>query len=465
MAELEYGPRAARTTKETHFASAARRFLTLGATALLLAGCGLSDYFGDWFGAAPAPPLPGERIPVLLLRQDLEPDARLADVEVKLPPPQANQDWPQAGGYPEHAMHHLASGETLERRWDVTVGSGSGSGTRMTAQPIAVAGKVYTMDVTSRVTALDAANGKELWQTNIMRDSEDSDAFGGGLAFADGRLFVSTGFAQVIAIGAADGKILWRADMPGPMRSAPTVAGGRVFIITIDNQTHALSAEDGSKLWSHTGISETAGLLGGASPAVSGGIVLVPYSSGELFALRVENGKTAWQDSLSNVRRIDALSSLADIRGKPVIDRGRVFAVSHSGSMVSIDLRSGARAWDREISGVETPWVAGNYVYVLSTDNILFCLTRDAGRVKWIRQLPRFLKPDKKKEPVTWTGPVLVSDRLIVAGSQGAAISVSPYTGDVLGEIALPEGVSVAPIVADNTLYFITNKARVVALR
>jgi outer membrane protein assembly factor BamB len=436
---------------------------TLGA--LALSGCGLTDYFGDYFGAAPPPPLPGERIPVLLLRQDLEPDARLADVEVRLPAPQTNRDWPQAGGYPDHAMHHLASGDTLEKRWDVTVGTGSSSDTRMTAQPIAVAGRLYTMDVTSRVTALDANTGKQIWQTNIMRDSEDSDAFGGGIAYAEGRIFVSTGFAQVVALNADDGKPVWRTDMPGPMRSAPTVAAGRVFVVTIDNQAHALSAEDGSKQWSHTGISETAGLLGGASPAVAQGIVLVPYSSGELFALRIENGKSVWQDTLSNVRRVDALSSLADIRGKPVIDRGRVFAVSHSGSVVSIDLRTGARAWDREISGVETPWVAGNYVYLLSTDNIVFCLTREAGRVKWIRQLPRYLDPAKKKTPVTWTGPVLVSDRLIVAGSQGAALSLSPYTGDILGEIKLPEGVTIAPIVADNTIFFMTDRARVVALR
>ena len=432
---------------------------------LLLGGCGLGNYFDDWMGKRAAPPLPGERIPVLLLRQDLEPDARLADVEVRLPPPQVNQDWPQAGGYPDHAMHHLASGETLERRWDVSVGTGASGSTRMTAQPIAVGGRLYTMDITSRVTAIDAATGRQIWQTNVMRDSEDGDAFGGGIGYADGRLFITTGFAQVIALSAEDGKVLWRTDMPGPMRSAPTAAGGRVFAITIDNQAHALSADDGAKLWTHTGISEAAGLLGGASPAVAQGIVLVPYSSGELFALRTENGKSAWQDTLSNVRRVDALSSLADIRGKPVIDRGRVFAISHSGSMVSIDLRTGARAWDREISGVETPWVAGNYIYVLSTENVVFCLTRDAGRVKWIRQLPRFLDEARKKDPVTWSGPIMVSDRLIVAGSQGRAISISPYTGDLLGELALPEGVSIAPIVADKTLYFMTDKARVVALR
>src|SRR3546814_14206991 len=61
--------------------------------------------------------------------------------------------------------------------------------------------------------------------------------------------------------------------MPGPRRAAPTVAGGRVFVVSIDNQLTALNAETGEKLWSHTGFSEPAGLLGGASPAVEGDIV------------------------------------------------------------------------------------------------------------------------------------------------------------------------------------------------
>src|SRR3546814_13420392 len=82
----------------------------------------------------------------------------------------------------------------------------------------------------------------------------------------------------------------------------------------------------GEKLWLHTGFSEPAGLLGGASPAVDGETVVVPYSSGEIFALRVENGRVVWSDNLTAVRRADALSSLADIRAAPVVDRGLVLA-------------------------------------------------------------------------------------------------------------------------------------------
>lgn len=441
------------------------RILGPALAGLMLGGCGLAGLGDFWFGETDGPPLPGRRIAVLLQTTEIEPDAQIANLEVRLPPPLRNPEWPQDGGYPDHAMHHLAVALVPEKVWEAEVGDGADSDVRLTAQPVVYGGRAYTMDAVSKISAFDMKTGKRLWRIDLLEDSEEEGAFGGGLAYFDGRIFVATGFAQVIALDADDGAEIWRTSLPGPMRAAPTVAGGRVFAVSIDNQLHALSAADGKKLWSHAGITEAAGLLGGASPAVAGDVVVVPYSSGELIALRVENGRAVWVDSLAAIRRADALSSLADIRGKPVIDRGRVFAISHSGRMVSIDLRTGGRAWDRNVGGVNTPWVAGEFIYVLSNESQLICLTRSAGRVRWVTQLPRYVDEDSTANPITWTGPVLASDRLIVSGSNGEVVSVSPYDGKVLGLIELDSGVTVAPVVADETLLFLTDYATLVAMR
>ena len=47
---------------------------------------------------------------------------------------------------------------------------------------------------------------------------------------------------------------------------------------------------------------------------------------------------------------------------------------------------------------------------------------------------------------------VLAGDRLIIASSIGKIYSVSPYTGEILGETQLDNGVFIEPIVADKTL-------------
>ena len=362
-------------------------------------------------------------------------------------------------------MHHTELGENPRKAWQSDIGSGSDSDERIVASPIVAQGRVFTMDAESQVSAFDAETGRQLWSVNPVPDEEDDGHIGGGIAFDDGGLFVTTGFAEVIALDAETGAEIWRIPVGGPLRSAPTARGGRLFAITVDNKLYALDASNGDTLWTHSGIAEAASLLGGGSPAVDAGVVVVPFSSGELVALKVENGRVLWTHSLSRVRRTDVVSTLAHIRGRPVIDRGRVFAMSHGDQMVAIDLRSGRRVWDKNIGGLENLWVAGNYVYALSNSAELICLARNDGRIHWVTQLRRFEDEDDRRNPIIWTGPILASDRLIVAGSQGEALAVSPYSGNVIGRIEMPDGVSVAPVIANRSIFFLADDANLVAYR
>ena len=296
------------------------------------------------------------------------------------------------------------------------------------------------------------------------RDSR-GNSFGGGVAFWKDRLYVSTGYGQVLALEPASGKVIWKASAGAPVRSGPTVADGRIFVVTVENELVVLATDDGRRLWSHDGIPETAGLVGSSSPAVEGEVVVVGYSSGELFALTVENGRVLWSDNLAGASSADAVSALADIRGRPVIDRGRVFAASHSGRMVSINLRTGERNWEQDIGSSHGPWVAGDYVYVLSTENELVCLTRNDGKVRWVQRLPSYQDEKAKEDPIRWVGPVLGGDRLIMLSSDGWALSVSPYTGQPLGREEMPAGAFVDPVIANNTLFLLTDTAELSAYR
>ena len=109
--------------------------------------------------------------------------------------------------------------------------------------------------------------------------------------------------------------------------------------------------------------------------------------------------------------------------------------------------------------------MAGDYVYMVSNSSQLICLTRKEGKVRWIHQLPQYGNPDKKRYPILWTGPVLVSNKLIVVSNDGYAQALSPYNGRLLARMDLPAGSSVAPVVADGTVYIYTSDAEIVALR
>ncbi len=409
--------------------------------------------------------LPGERISVLTFERALEPDPRLAGLEVRLPRPQVNSEWPQSGGYPHHAMHHLAARDRLGVAWDEDIGEGSDDEFRLLSAPVIGDRRIFAVDAAGRVTAFAAASGERLWHIDLRPESEEDSVFSGGLGYAMGRLYVTTGHGVVFCLEAASGQVVWRLPIGAPIRAAPTISGGRVFVLTYDNQLFVLAADRPETLWSHAGIVESAGLLGSGSPAVASGIVVAPYSSGELYALAVESGRVVWVDTLSYQRPIGGLSLLNDIRGSPVIDRDAVYAIAHNGKLVGIDLRTGTRLWEQDISGVHTPWVAGDYLFVLSAEGDLVCIARNDGRIRWVTTLPRWMDPDDHDEQLFWSGPVLVADRLLVVGSNGMVLSVSPYSGELMGRLDVPDPVSLVPVVAEGTIYVLTEEAELIALR
>jgi outer membrane protein assembly factor BamB len=429
----------------------------------VLGGC---ETVNDYLGPSEKVTIRGERIRVLNTDKSVEPDAEIAGVEVKLPPAAANADWQQPGGAATNAMQHLAAKGSLVEAWNVSAGEGSSSAARVMASPVIGGGRIYTLDAEANVAAFDADSGAEVWRKSLTPEDRDADkGFGGGVAFDNGRLYVSTGFGFVVALDAATGGEVWKRDGVVPFRMAPVAAGGRVYVATQENQLFALDAATGRPVWDHRGIAESAAILRSNSVATDGNIVIVPYSSGELFALRADNGRVLWSDTLSRGGQLTPLASVSDIAAKPVIDRGFIFAISHSGRFVSIDARTGERVWTIDVGGTQRPWVAGDFVFVVTDDSRVLCVTRATGKIRWSKQLQAFRNEESRRGPINWSGPVLASDRLILVSSEGAAVSLSPFDGSQLGEIAISGGAFVAPIVARETLYVLTDAAGLYAYR
>ena len=434
----------------------------LGSLVLVaLAACDLIESIGE----KDKVPLPGERVSILALEPQLAPDPEIQDVSVRLPPPYANADWPQAGGSANHAMYHLAAPPVLRPVWSAEIGDGSDDEARIVSPPIVAGGLVFAMDAGGVISALDAGTGARRWEFDT-RPEEDEGGFGGGIAHSGKRLFAATGYGDVFALEPATGKVIWHRPLLVPIRAAPVVSGTRVFLVSYDNQTFALDGRDGELLWSHAGIAEPARLLGAATPAVERDVVVVPYSSGELYALRVESGRVAWSEALSAPQfGAESLANLNTINCSPVIDRGIVFAVSHGGRLAALDLSSGNRVWEQTLSGQNMPWPAGEFVYVVTADAEVLCLSRERGRIRCVEPLPRFEDADRREGPISWSGPILLSDRLILVSSNGVAVALSPYDGHILGQSGLPAGVRVPPIAAGGTVYVLTDTAEIVALR
>ncbi|HET7604693.1 MAG TPA: PQQ-binding-like beta-propeller repeat protein [Sphingomicrobium sp.] len=436
------------------------RIALLIAAALASSGCGIFKK-----GKVKTPVL-GERIAVLTSENDAQIDPATQALPFNLPAPVENAAWAESGGNASNSMGHLALGKALAPAFTVQAGRGSSLTARLAAPPIVANGRVYTIDTLGAVRAFDARTGGQVWasQTPDIKGNEDS-LYGGGIAYDNGRIFASNGLGYVAALSEQNGGILWQVRPGGPLRGAPTVANGAVYVISQDNQIYSLKAEDGSTNWSQPASLEIAGIFGAGSPAVGQGTVVAGFSSGELNAYRYENGRQVWQDQLQRTSIRTSVSSLSDIDADPVIDNGQVFAIGAGGRMVALDLNSGQRLWELNIAGIATPWVAGDWVFVVTSEARLLCIYRQNGHIRWINQLPQFEKPKSKKGDIEYSGPVLAGNRLILTSASGQVIQVDPATGNFQSQFSVGDRVSLPPVVAGSTLYVLDDQAKLHAYR
>jgi outer membrane protein assembly factor BamB len=427
---------------------------------LAAAGCSLFD---DWFGDKKTP-LEGKRSGILAAKRGLQVD-NPPDRKIVLPRPEPVLDSPQAGGTPSHVVGHIAVNDALAEAWHAGIGEGGGYRRKITSQPVIADGRVLTMDSDGYVSAYDTRTGARQWRLDTQADGDRSSNVGGGVSISGGRAYAATGRGEVIAIEAATGTIVWRTPIPTAARAAPTIAEGRLFVPTLDDQMIALAMEDGKRAWTYQAQNATTSMLGLPSPAYADGLLVGGFGSGDLVAFRANTGTVAWSDSLASTRGRTSAVDFSAVRGMPVIVGNTVYAISLGGLMLALDLRSGRRLWERDIASADTPCVAGDWVFILSTDQQVAALNRTDGRVAWVTQIPQWENQAKLRDPIVWNGPTLAGDRLLLAGSSKAAISVSPYTGKILGTQTLDETVSLPPVIAGRTAYIITDDGSLRAFR
>jgi outer membrane protein assembly factor BamB len=410
---------------------------------LALAGCG-------FIGGNETPPLPGKRIDVMASSDALDVDPTLTEA-VTVPAAVAGLEWPQQGGDAAHDPGISNLGRSLGQLWTADIGEGTAYRQRIPCPPVVAAGAVFSMGADGTVSAFDIHTGDTIWRASIRPKHSRSLNVGGGISYADGHIYAATGLGEIIRFDAKTGAIRWRQPLGVPARSGPTVAAGGIFVSLIDSSIVGLDVHTGKTIWSHQASNPETGVLGLPAPAVSGSVVVAGFGSGDLLALNTLSGEVLWTDNLGATST--GLSELSAIVGLPVIDQGRVYVGSLGGIVLSLDLPTGRRLWEKDFATDQTTWVAGDWAFQLSTDQQLAAISAVSGQVKWVRQLPAFENMKKLTRPIYWWGPILAGSSLVLVSNDKRMAMVSPITGEITDTIPLPAPAAAPPIAAEGRIF------------
>ena len=222
----------------------AKTAIFAGLLAALTAGCGERDVI-----------LTGERSEI---REGMAPFVnQVAPVNDAVP--RVNAAWSQRNGGPDHKIAHPALAANLTQVLAVNIGEGDSRRARITAEPVVAGGVIYTLDARARVTAT-ATSGAPVWAVDVTPGRDRAtDASGGGVSVAGGRVFVTTGFGELTALDAATGRALWTQDLDAPGTSAPTILGDLVYVVARNSAAWALDVTTGRTQWQINGIPSARG--------------------------------------------------------------------------------------------------------------------------------------------------------------------------------------------------------------
>jgi len=410
--------------------------------------------------------LEGERLDIR--GDDAVIEVPLGAQPIRLSSPVNNTAWTHRAGTATHRMQQPAFAPDPTLIWSADIGEGVDRRHRITADPVAANGRIFTIDSRSTVAAT-SADGARLWARDLTPPTDNAkDASGGGLALAGDRLFATTGFGELVALDTASGEELWRQGLDASVTGAPTVFDNVVYVATRDSRALAIEADSGRIRWQLAGAPSASGVLNGAGPAVNDKIVVFPFSSAQVVAALRKGGLRIWGGSVSGARPGRAYANFSDISGDPVIVGDVIYAGNPAGRTVALDSASGDRIWTVQSGATGPIWVEGGSLFFLTDQGELARRDADTGALIWSQQLPFELpvRRDKRRRDIyAHFGPVLAGGSLWVASNDGLLRAFDPVDGALRTSVDLPGGAASRPIVVSGVMYVVAQNGKLLAFR
>ncbi|NOD91895.1 PQQ-binding-like beta-propeller repeat protein [Ruegeria sp. HKCCD4884] len=410
--------------------------------------------------------LPGEREDIRPL-SDLETVEKSGSQPISLPSQQANASWSQSPGTPAYRTTNAALRATPQRIWSTSIGQGDSRKQRITAEPVVAGGLIYTLDAGAIVSAV-TPQGQVAWETDLIPSSDgDSDATGGGMAYADGVLYVSSGYGRLTALDAKTGAVRWQKRLQATGSGAPLVNDGLLYLVAGDETGWTIATKDGRIAWQIESTPSVGNVLGAPAPVIASDLAVFAFGSGDVAATFRRGGIRRWNASVAGGRRGRAAAQIVDVTGGPMVSGDTIYIGNHSGRTVAFDVATGERRWTADEGAVDAVWPAGNSIFLISDRSQLVRLNAADGSVVWAQDLPGFVKDKRgRRGPIfAHYGPILAGGRIVIASNDGYLRFFNPVDGTLVHQVEVPGGATTAPVVAGQTLYVVSTKGDLHAFR
>lgn len=318
------------------------------------------------------------------------------------------------------------TGTVLWRQSDTvpfTIGEGAqfhGKGPK--SSPALADGRLFTLSITGRLSARDAASGELLWSRNDASRYKKTHPYWGAAMSPlvdDGRVIVQFGTDEagaLVALNAESGKEIWSHNIEGASYSSPILAeiqGVRQIIALTMKALIGVEAETGRRLWDYP-FPQVGPDQNMVTPVYYQGLVLLGGENRGIHGLEPRREGGEW-----TVEERWRQKQVALDMSTPVINGGLLYGFSHygAGRLFCLDPQTGEIRW-------QGPQRTGDNVMFLSIPGHVAALI-DGGKLQILAANGDRFQPVatyRVSENPTWAPPVLLPHGILVKDTQSLTL-------------------------------------------
>lgn len=303
-------------------------------------------------------------------------------------------------------------------------------------------GVIFAIDPDGQVSAY---KGKQrLWKSKITKQELTA-----GVEAGEGIVVIGNRKGQLFGLDQATGEQKWTAKLSGAILSPSLIQSGRVITIANDGTVFAHDTVTGQQVWAYKLPNVQFSLRGQPAPVrLDDRTVLIGSANAYVYALDIISGVPRFQRRVAISDGRSDIQRLIDVVGDPVVAGQFLVTTSFQGQVTVTDLASQRVVWSEDASSTNSAEVAGDKVFVTTTDGKLNAYNLATGELVWQNEelLNRQL-----------SNPVMLGQNLVVGDLDGVLHLINPASGKLIGR-AKTSGEVRSLRVIDNQLYVATRK-------
>ncbi|MNS35308.1 Serine/threonine-protein kinase AfsK [compost metagenome] len=217
--------------------------------------------------------------------------------------------------------------------------------------------KVVFFAAGTKVYALQADNGAQMWQTSVS----GAGNFASSVSAANRNyLYVGNDNGSLYALNSNDGSTYWSYPTGSAIKSSPISVGGNIIVGSDDRNLYSVDSATGLLRWKYTASDRIA-----SSPFVYNQNVYFGSNDYNLYAINIIDGTLKWKFLTFSV-----------ISSSPFAYNNTLYFNSFDKNVYALDSEDGSQKWSYNtnatmnasmildtISGSVVPSISGNYPY------------------------------------------------------------------------------------------------------